>query len=479
MSLSQPKRICNKNKLNKKQKLFIILSSFIAIFGSIYSLYFLNHTKNLNVVFINLDSLRPDHLGCYGYKRDTSPNIDKLAKEGAIFTQAISQSSYTPTAIYSILTSVYPYLHGVYDFGITMNNGLQTLPGVLKSRGYYLGLISGRGRLAEFNLLELTEEFNTAYPSNSSYISADEVTQKAIKWIKLNKEKKFFLWLYYLEPHVPYRPPAPYNKLYVDDKFMENNKKSIPISDDSKQLYDSYGVIPRIAAIKDIVDVNYYISQYDGSIKFADEQIGEVLVELKKLNLYDRTLIIITSDHGEFLGEHNFYFVHSAHLYDTVIKVPLIFECNNILPKGKTVGQQVGHIDIVPTILDLLGVKARIKTSGISLCPMLLKGKVYPSRIIFSEFVNKDKILFVSLRTDEWKLIYNSSNQEYELFNLKKDPSELINLIGIEEEEKVPRLLKRKLENYIKHRILFRPENQKQILNEKTKNKLKSLGYSQ
>lgn len=478
MSLGQPNKICDKNRFNKEQKLFIILLSFIiAIFVCIYSIDYLNYTKNLNVLFINLDALRPDHLGCYGYKRDTSPNIDKLAKEGVIFTQAISQSSYTPCAIYSILTSVYPYLHGVYNFGTAMNPGLQTLPGVLKDKGYYLGLISGRGKLAEFHFPEFEIKFDTFYPNDINYLSADKVTKNAINWLRLNKEKKFFLWLYYLEPHTPYKPPAPYNKLYVNDEFMEKNKKNIPISDNPNELYDGYGAIPRVTAVKSITDANYYISQYDGEIRFTDEQIGKVLAELKKLNLYNKTLIIITSDHGEFMGEHNFYFIHCVHLYDPVIKVPLIFKCSNMLPEGKTIYQQIGHIDIVPTILDLLGIKTRIKTSGISLYSMLLKDKKHPSRIIFSEFIDKKKIIVTSLRTGKWKLIYNSLNQKYELYDLKNDPEELINLVEIE--KNIFRPLKQILEKYAKNRSLLKKTNQNQFLDEKTKKKLKSLGYLQ
>lgn len=434
-----------------------------------------------NVILIIIDALRPDHLGCYGYKRDTSPNIDNLAKEEALFTQAISQGSYTPPSFFSILTSTYPNTHRVYTFGVPLSKKIKTLPEILKAKGYYLGLISGRGSMAEFHFSELEREFDTFYPPAKKYISANEVTENAIQWLRLNSKKNFFLWLYYIDTHTPYTKPCPYNKLYINDKFIKDGNKRIPIADESKPLCDGYGAIPRITAVKDKTDTNFYIALYDGEIRYVDEQIGMVLAELKRLNLYDNTLILITSDHGEGMGEHNYYFVHAYSLYDELLKVPLIIAGSNIIPRGKIIDSQVQLIDIMPTILDILGVERPKNIEGVSLLPLILD-RENQSRI----FAFSDRNNIVSVRTDKWKFIEThdviTNTYAYELYYLENDPKELNNLV--EEKPKEVSLFKKKLKDYtfscqkIRRKILGKDFIDKPvILDEETKEKLRSLGY--
>lgn len=470
----------NLTRLVKKNN--IVIYGATIIFISLILIFLISNSakpKNLNVLLITMDALRPDHLSCYGYKRNTSPNIDTLAKEGILFTQAISQSSWTPPSIYSILTSMYPHEHGVTDFGVSLKHNIQTLPEILKDNGYYVGLISGRGNLTEFHFSDLINNFDTFYPLSPDYISAEEISNNTIKWLRFNKEKKFFLWLFYLEPHTPYKPPLPYNKLYVNDEFMKEDDKYIPIADKSRERYDGFKVIPRIAAVKGMTNINYYISQYDGEIRFADEQIGRVLEELKKLKLFNNTLIIISSDHGEYMGEHDLYFVHGNHLHDAVIKVPLIFKCDTIFLKGKIINQQVASIDIMPTILDILCIK-KSKLSGSSLLPFILKGKNDSSRAAFSEYLgsaSKAKSTQISLRKAGWKLTYKLSDRKYELYNLNKDPGELINVTNIEKEKF--KFMKEILDNHMKNQEWMKNTTLNQTLDEQSKEKLRSLGYVQ
>lgn len=450
---------------NKRQKLFVFLLAFsIVIYGICF--FCVNRPRNLNVILITIDALRPDHLSCYGYKRNTSPNIDKLAKEGVIFTQAVSQASLTPPSIFSILTSTYSNTHGVYDFGEIMNSALITLPEILKDNGYYLVLISGRGRLAEFRFPKLEEKFDIFYPSNINYITADEITKNAIEWLRLNKSKRFFLWLFYLDPHTPYKPPFPYNKEYVNDEFAKENNKYIPIADESRNQFDGYGVIPRITAIKDITDINYYISQYDGEIRFVDSQLGAVFTELKRLNLYDNTIIVITSDHGESMGEHDFYFVHGQNLFDELLKVSLIIRYRGI-GKNKRISRQVQSIDIMPTILDIIRIKIPKEVAGVSLLPLIKKGQYY-AKYAFSE-----KRGCVSIRTENWKLIYSVEENQYSLYNLKDDPEETNNLDDIEKSKF--QFLKNELHKWMEKQSKI--TTQKRVLDEATKEKLRSLGY--
>ncbi len=478
--------------LKIRKIIFIILFLFIGIASTALFFKLQSHKnhKRFNVILILIDALRPDHLGCYGYKRNTSPNIDNLAKEGAIFTQAISQGSYTPPSLFSILTSAYPSTHKVDTFGVSSNKKIKTLPEILKTKGYYLGLISGRGGMSEFNFPELEKKFDSFYPPHKKHILANEVTDNAIQWLKLNKNKRFFLWLYYIDPHTPYKPPAPYDKLYANDKFIKENNEHIPIADESREegLSDEYKVIPRITAVKGITDINYYISQYDGEISFTDRQIGAILTELKRLDLYDNTLIVITSDHGESMGERNFYFVHGVNLYDELLKVPLIISGRNVIPRGKIINSQVRLIDIMPTILDIVNIQSNNIMQGISLLP-LIREKDVPKLDSFSEGYegySEDRKHLTGIRTDKWKFIevHNvvTNTYTYELYDLENDPRELNNLV-LGKPEKV-NLFKKKIRDYtssceeIRKSILGKDFIDKPvILDEETKERLRSLGY--
>lgn len=467
----------------------ILLVVFLTIIGIAWHLRYSKQKSNgSNVLFISIDALRADHLSCYGYPRNTTSNIDKLAKEGVLFTQAIAQGNWTGTSVASIITSTYGHIHGVIDWGYSLNtSSLPTLMQILKRSGYF--------NMAVINyciintVLGIEEEFDLFITIEDK--NADEVTKRAMELLKDRKDRKFFLWLHYLDPHGPYRPPFFYNKIYLNDEFYKGDRHAPIINDE----YFGRGGIPEHISKDNITDVDYYISQYDGEIKFTDEQIGILLKELKRLNLDRNTLIIITADHGEFLGEHNIYFCHARSLYDELIKVPLIISCDSLIPKGKIIDNQVQLIDIGPTILDILGIDKNKTMQGISLLPTILRGR-YPTIYAFSSTPFKSMV-----RTEQWKLIYtdykrarnkvrekeilsladkffleNATYIEYELYNLKEDPEELSNLVGVEKQKF--EFLKQKLDNWIGQTPSKMPRIT-QPFKEETKEKLRSLGYIQ
>ena len=205
-----------KNAKNKKFTV-IILGIIITVF-IISFVYFKYRPDKPNVFLITVDALRPDHLGCYGYERNTSPNIDRLAKEGVLFTQVISQGSQTIPSVPSLMTSLYPSRHGIEAILQDYSIFHPVLAQILKKNGYYTGAIvahclSHTGLGKGFNLAEF--DFD---------IKADVLTQKAINFLHKNKDKKFFLWLHYMDVQGPYRPLPPYNKKYLYDSFYTQNK---------------------------------------------------------------------------------------------------------------------------------------------------------------------------------------------------------------------------------------------------------------
>lgn len=475
-------------------KIIIILTAIISSFIIFYQQ--LNMRDQPNILLITIDTLRPDHLSCYGYKRNTSPNIDRLAKEGVIFTNAIAQSNNTLSSVPSFITSSYPYMHLIeYEELLTyLNPETSTLADILRQKGYKTAMFNDYPDfLRRIQGIKSGFEYYFEIGANNPA----ELTQLVLNWLQQNKTKKFFIWLYYHGAHGPYNPSLPYSKIFLYDEILKTNKR-IPIAiDDAKEFF---GVIPKHIAEADITDIDYYIAKYDGKIRIIDEQIGLSLQGLEKMNLDKNTLIILISDHGEGLGEHNYYFRHGAPLYDELLKVPLIIKDRHFISKNKIISCQVELIDVVPTILDILNIsRKRFQgMEGISLKPYILGRDCNNKRYAFST-----SSIFFSIRSEDYKLIYIDHKKikeiptlqqrygnlnEYELYNLKNDPYETKNLIN--EEKKVFESLKQELEKYIikarqqedKFKQLLEKNAKNKIfipLNEETKKRLRNLGYIQ
>ena len=454
--------------------------------------------KKPSVLLITIDTLRPDHLGYSGYERNTSVHIDKIAKAGIIFDNAIAQDTWPAPSMVSISTSTYSFCHNVSYYGDSIDNSLSTLPGVLKKNGYqtcFIGpyILSQIGNFARdfdffnvgvrknifFGFSRFTIIINLAvkfilyhFPLISRYCvtiydriikiinnsRADIVTKKAIKWLKGNSSKPFFLWVHYFDTHAPYRPPPSCSKAFFDDGFEQKIRRSLPIL--WKTMF-GLGGISKYITERNINDAEYYVSQYDGAIYFIDRQIGVLSSFLESLKLEKDTLIILSSDQGEYMGEHDFYFSHAGVPLEPVIKVPLIIKYSKVLPAGVSINFPVQTIDIAPTVVDILGISRPLTFQGSSLLDAMLKRKCCHAPYVFTG----DKKT-IAVRTDQYKLIYIDSKEierfekrkllsllhspaylqlkhlfgssgfpEYLFYDLKNDPLEANNLIDTEKEK--------------------------------------------
>lgn len=460
---------------NKKQDLLkFSIISLIVIACVIYLPHCLNRDDKPNVLLVSIDSLRSDHLSCYGYKRNTSPTIDELAKEGVLFSKAFAQSSHTATSLSTILTSTLPHTHSLLEWGYTLNPNLSTIAEVLKSKGYKTMFVgSGINNLHGFN-----KGFDIFYVSDNN---SHSISSRIIKFFEKNLNKPFFVWVHYFDAHRPYTisyPPARsyYSNLFINDELYDKEKE-LPVivkagheKISGRHLY--FGGIPEELYKKKrryIVNPDYYIAQYDGAIRAIDNEIGRMLSNLIGLKLDKKTMIIITSDHGELFGEHNYYFFHGCFLYEPLIRVPLIIKYDKIIPRDKVINTQVSaHLDIAPTILDILRIDKAKKMEGVSLLGIILGKEKYPCPYIFSDVGHAVK----SIINNEWKLIYTGSdNTGFELYNLKNDSAELNNLV-YSEKNKI-KFLKQKLDKY-KHANFQKP-----VFDEDGKTRLRFLRYIQ
>ena len=360
-------------------------------------------TSRYNLLLITIDTLRADHLGCYGYHDVKTPVIDALAREGILFSQAFTPVPITLPSHASIMTGLYPIQHGVQSNGnYVLSKGATTLAELMKSHGYLTCACVGSFVLN--SLFGLDQGFDTyddylkkrkagESPLDSDR-KAEEVTKSALHWLQENHTHPFFLWVHYFDPHALYLPPSPFREEY------------------SSHLYD-------------------------GEIAYTDKCLGDLFRGLREMGVMDKTIVILTADHGEGLGEHGEP-THTVFIYDSTLHVPLIISLpSGYLVAGRKAGSQVmdmvSTLDIFPTIVDLFTLKpAGVQLDhlpGRSLVPFMSEKCPHPDREIFCETlypeINFGWSRIEGVRMEDWKYIKAPRS---ELYHLPEDPGEKRNL---------------------------------------------------
>ena len=348
---------------------------------------------NPDVVLITIDTLRADRVGCYGYSRARTPALDAIAKEGILFTNAVSHVPLTRPSHISIFTGLYPFQHNVHDnVAPPLDNKIPVLAEMLRNRGYSTAAFvasfvvnSQSGLQRGFDLFQ--DQFDPEKQPTTFALNmekrADHVYQEFASWqVKVPKSKPYFSWIHLYDPHFPYEPPAPYSRQFQD-------------------------------------------RPYDGEIAYTDEVVSKILKLLRP-----NTLLIVTSDHGESLGDHGEN-AHSFFIYDSTLKIPLLMRWTGKLPAGHEIQFQTRLVDLFPTILDLLNVPVTQKIAGISLKPWLTGSNSPPAPDLFSYCETFTPWLHFGwsplqgIRSGKWKYIEAPLP---ELYDLNRDPEELRNL---------------------------------------------------
>ncbi|MCK4736579.1 MAG: sulfatase-like hydrolase/transferase [Methanophagales archaeon] len=331
--------------------------------------------KPKKIILILIDTLRADHLGCYGYKRNTSPNIDTFAKEGLIFKWPFAPISYTVPSITSLFTGKYPSNHCTMFSNGAPVKSIETDPfltDILGSEGYETAAFVSSLVIGKVRKVAITSGFKTYNDEMTAHElnrltelirSGDRTNEAVFKWLEKNYNTNFFSFIHYFDPHGPYVNPKPYDELFVNDDYYGEPEFINKIVPEDKAIggIPEYQVLsPKRDEDENLIDfekdINYYIAQYDGGIRYCDEQIGNLFNKLRELGIYDDCLIILTSDHGEALGENNVYFYHGLTVTMDQIHVPLILKPHtNWHPNTNLISAPVSLVDLMPTILDLIG----------------------------------------------------------------------------------------------------------------------------
>jgi arylsulfatase A-like enzyme len=419
-----------------------------------------------NIVLIIFDTLRADHVECLGYEWETTPTIDHLARDGVLFTQTISQSPWTTPSFASLYTGRLPTSHlAGSKFHFAESRRIDK-PSKFSPQPNFVDLVREQGyyTIAFVNNPYLGPAFGMHQGFNEYRLysgDARDASDLANSWLGSNTNKKFFLLLHYMDPHRPYEMKEGFDSIQKTNAGYDCRERMTGEAESESPVPE------RTIAVR----------AYDSEIAFADYQMGRVLDKLDELGLLEETLIVFTSDHGEEFAERGGYRDHGHTLFDELLHVPLIMRFPASLPPGKELKTQVRLIDVFPTVLDILNIEFEDKRIfGNSLCP-LIANETPENSVAISEFLlygREQK----SIRTEQYKLIYTPATDQIVLYDIIADPGETRDLSTVEPSI-CAKLMKRLSAELEQSSTQYSAEVQKPVIDEKTMNSLKSLGYVQ
>ena len=434
-----------------------------------------------NLVLITIDTLRADHLGAYGYARDTSPALDALGREGTRFARCYAQSVTTRASHASIFTGCYPGTHGVLS-NVEEYPDRPSLMTALRARGYVTaGFVSSVVLNRKFGVQRQLDQFDDA--STTTELNRQNMAERparatlaaAAAWLeRRDPERPFFLWVHLIDPHGPYVAPENPDR-FVGDAHATPGRRALPLGDRNI----GFGDIPRYQILQGNQDPDFYVARYDGEIRYADDALGEFFARLRALGLYDRTLIAVTADHGETLDEasHRRYFSHGLVAYEEDAHIPLIIR----EPGGRRrlagidADAAVLSIDLAPTLLELLGVEVPAAFEGRS----VLRGPRAAAEPVFSlgsyGTVQTERMMGTQkgVLRGPWRYLINSLDGAEELYDHRNDPHEVRDVAAANPE--VLADLRRVLADFLAHPGT---QNRASDVSPEERERLRALGYA-
>jgi len=472
-------------------KLFIIVIPIIAIAIGLFLIFnhFFHNEANIlskpdQIILVTLDTLRTDHLSIYGYPRPTSPFIDNLAQNSFVFKKAFSSIASTSPSHASIMTSLHPVTHNVLSNTFKLDSSITTLAEYFKQLQFLTaGFVSTNRHFKPCNLDQGFDVFNEQPYDERFYRPANETVDETLQWLRRRKPKsRYFLWVHLFDPHTPYSPPeemrqsmhltSPQEKKEFIQYLKEVQKVDIAYYNNEEELLNTY-------------------ENYDAEIFFVDQQVKRLYQFIMNNKLAEKSLWIITSDHGEGLGNHR-WAGHGKHIYNEQINVLMMFHFSWTNRAGLEIYDITEHVDIFPTITELLNkpLKLNYKFAGFSLIPLIQQRNHFfaakyafsqrrhfnfkPQKIIHEKTDYEDGVKF-SLQDRSYKYIFRSAHID-EFYDLSKDPYETYNLIDIPipERDKMRKILFA-LREYYREGGKFSKEE----ISQEAIERLKALGYIQ
>jgi arylsulfatase A-like enzyme len=381
-----------------------------------------------NVMVLLIDGLRADHLGSYGYRRPTTPNIDRIAEDSVLFSQAISPGTFTKTSVASVFTGLDPHHHGVYRGARRDTPDRITSDTLLAQNTTLAEVMSDSGILSvawvENEQLRAFMGFDQGFARyNDQPGSIQQINKKVQRWLSGFADGcQFFAYIHYIDLHDPYRPRPPFDTMYGS---FSNVYAGLDLHEYAswRRIIREIRTGEKTLTADDIEQLKAY---YDGMLTFIDREIGQLLDALVETGRYDDTVIVVTSDHGDGFMEHGFI-SHSTTPYDELVRVPLIVKFPDSRHAGRRVDRQVRLVDLLPTLIDLVGGDPLLGIDGVSLLGLLSEGGspgVEPPAYAFAETAGA-----MAIRTENQKLIQYADGA-WEFYDLVEDPGEQNDLSG-------------------------------------------------
>jgi arylsulfatase A-like enzyme len=426
------------------------------------------------VILIQADTLRPDHLGFYGHKRDTAPFLARFASEGAIFESAYAQAGWTKVSTPSIMTSLYPTTHGVAKLADRLPAGATTIAEVYRAAGYSTLSLSSVMFTGQFTNLhqgfeelhELTSVADSAGPYTSK--TSREYVDRAAEWLDRHKDEPFFIYLHVFDPHSPYEPRRPYDVVWADQTKREEHIKQRDALRKvvTNQFMATRGMATREEMLKAGIDPAAYLAYdrdwYDSSIRGMDAELARLMERVRTAGLAEKTAVVFLSDHGEEFQEHGRMW-HGQSAYGEMMRVPLVIRWPGQVG-ARRVNDHVQLIDVMPTLLDISRLTHPEGLQGQSLMPLLVPSSGgSPGTVAAANGGWRNRPVILEKRPDgnseefpntieataiidgQWKLIHNKAGApdrpEYELFEVANDPFDQKN-VADQNPEIVKRLAK-------------------------------------
>ena len=457
-----------------------------------------------NVLIYMIDTLRADHAGLYGYARQTTPFLTKLGASGVVFDDCQAQATWTKASTASLMTSLYSFTHGIVNDYDTIPKGSYTLAEQLRAAGYVTASVVANPFAGRTTGLQRGFDYMLEYPavlrnrSETTDRGTDSmaVNKVVMPWLQEHREEPFFLYAHTTDPHAPYRPPPPFDATFGKPaESAEFDRTYMKLR--TQREYGGGTVINRASCAKAGIDPDRFITQaidrYDDEILHNDKSFELLVGKLKELGILDNTLIVVVSDHGEEFWDHG-WTAHGHSVYQELTHSALLMWNPKLLPKVRRVSEPVQLIDVMPTVLDLLGLPAPSLIQGQSLAP-LSRGQAFRRRspVMTSRFAHpgadvngpvlENRTNSFGLIDSKWKLIYRDKAKEsginrVELYDRASDRAEKNNLAAQRPRE-VERLMA-EIGQWIDAQKQIRAvlgRGEKSTLDQQTIEQLRSLGY--
>ncbi len=422
------------------------------------------------IVLIGLDTVRADHVGAYGSWVKT-PSLDAFAAESVLFEQHASTAPWTLPAFASLFTGLLPSEHGC-THSAALNPEIKTVAEMLRDLNYKTrAFVAVDWLTAEFGM---DQGFDTLESHLRGPVSTrlSQYQDQVKAFVARNKSEPFFLFVHYYDAHDPYLPPGEFDRMYYrgDERSPANQSIEVIYGDNNRIQRDPRS---RYRWLEGITDLEYPIKQYAAGVSYVDRHVGDLIDSLKREGIYDQSLVIVTSDHGEHLTEHSIYFTHRFP-YEETLHVPLMVHFPGGQFGGQRIGEQTSSIDIVPTLSSLLGYDWGTPVSGVDLMPAITKGERLPERHLFGEY-GGPRSNVRSAWNARYRLVVTDMTErsEVELFDRLADTQEVKNIRA--DQPEIAARLRRALEH--RYAATKRVEASQAEIDEDVRRRLEMLGY--